>query len=284
MATVGRDGAYDNNGAEELVKTILKEKCDLVDNLERAVEDLEDNLETTRGALVEERKRRLERERRLEVELIELENLKRVLEDFEAERENEVSKVESHLKESRLVEQKVDEENEKIKAALKEAVEDKGRLQSDVRRWQNDCLQAREELLAMKDEVEKTLGNFSEEDKIANLVDRRVVRQLVVGSFQKSGEHRREVLELMSKVLEFSEEERVVIGLDGNKRLGSWLGTFVLPPPVDDPMPLAKLSEKWVEFLTKEVENGVEEDKSEEEDSAEKEPAPNGVEKDNDGV
>mmetsp|Transcript_3709 Transcript_3709/g.16284 ORF Transcript_3709/g.16284 Transcript_3709/m.16284 type:complete len:282 (-) Transcript_3709:605-1450(-) len=280
MVTGGRDVACEDEDVEDL-KTILKEKSDLVENLERAVEDLEDNLETTRGALVQERKRRLERERRFEVELVELGNLKRVLEDFEAERENEASMVDSRLKESRLLEQKADEENQKIKAELKEAVEDRDRLQSDVRRWQNECLQAREGLLAMKDEVEKTLGNSREEDKIANSVDRRVVRQLVVGSFQKSGEHRREVLELMSKVLELSEEERLVIGLDANKSLGSWLSAFVVPPPVDDPMPLAKLSEKWVEFLTKEVENGIEEGKSGEEGGKREEPSPNGVEEDN---
>lgn len=85
-------------------------------------------------------------------------------------------------------------------------------------------------------------------------VDRRLTVDMVVGYISGGKEH--DVLEIMSKVLQFTEEDRRKVGLDKVPNKGV-LGSFkslLTPTPLDEDKFLKKLEEKnlgdlWMDFL-----------------------------------
>lgn len=92
------------------------------------------------------------------------------------------------------------------------------------------------------------------------LVDRRVVRQLVVSYFGVASRRRRDVLQLLSRVLAFGHADLVAVGLV-RRPLGDVLTSLVpAPPPSADGLPggglppVGSVADNWVEFLMKQTE------------------------------
>ncbi len=116
-----------------------------------------------------------------------------------------------------------------------------------------------DERVELKLELEKSLSRLNHPDGGEQLVDRRVIRQLLVNYFRVGLARRRDVLELMSRMLGFSEADLVAVGL---KRVAFMdrIGSLVQPPDLEGNSlpPLGTVSDKWIEFLMKETEEEVE--------------------------
>lgn len=114
-----------------------------------------------------------------------------------------------------------------------------------------------DERVELKLELEKSLSRLNHPDAGGQLVDRRVVRQLLVSYFRVGSIRRRDVLELMSRMLAFSDADNVAVGLK-RRALMDRLGSLVQPPELEDASlpPLGTVSDKWIEFLMNETEEG----------------------------
>eukprot|EP00177_Eucheuma_denticulatum_P007859 GFKZ01014303.1.p1 GENE.GFKZ01014303.1~~GFKZ01014303.1.p1 ORF type:complete len:1965 (+),score=426.89 GFKZ01014303.1:106-5895(+) len=119
-----------------------------------------------------------------------------------------------------------------------------------------------DERVELKLELEKSLSRLNHPDAGGELVDRRVVRQLLVSYFRVGSVRRRDVLELMSRMLAFSEGDKVAVGLK-RRALMERIGSLVQAPEMEDAQlaPLGTVSDKWIEFLMKETEEGEDQEK-----------------------
>lgn len=119
-----------------------------------------------------------------------------------------------------------------------------------------------DERVELKLELEKSLSRLNHPDAGGELVDRRVVRQLLVSYFRVGSLRRRDVLELMSRMLAFSEGDKVAVGLK-RRALMERIGSLVQAPEIEDAQlaPLGTVSDKWIEFLMKETEEGEDQEK-----------------------
>lgn len=121
-----------------------------------------------------------------------------------------------------------------------------------------------DERVELKLELEKNLSRLNHPDAGGQLVDRRVVRQLLVSYFRVGSVRRRDVLQLMSRMLAFSDADNQAVGLT-RRALMDRIGSFVQAPDVADDAagaalpPIGTVSDKWIEFLMKETEEGEEE-------------------------
>ena len=120
-----------------------------------------------------------------------------------------------------------------------------------------------DERVELKLELEKSLSRLNHPDAGGQLVDRRVVRQLLISYFRVGSIRRRDVLELMSRMLAFSDADNVAVGLK-RRALMDRIGSLVQPPELDDATlpPLGTVSDKWIEFLMNETEEGDEQAKA----------------------
>ncbi|PXF43304.1 Golgin candidate 4 [Gracilariopsis chorda] len=119
-----------------------------------------------------------------------------------------------------------------------------------------------DERVELKLELENSLSRLNQPDAGGQLVDRRVVRQLLVSYFRVGSVRRRDVLELMSRMLAFSDSDNIAVGLK-RRALIDRLGSLVQPPELDNAAlpPIGTVSDKWIEFLMKETEEGEEQAK-----------------------
>ena len=135
-------------------------------------------------------------------------NLQQVLEQFQVEQEAQHEIVSSDVKRQLKAEQqRVSELGEEL--AIKTRIIN--RSVEELEKKENTVidLRTRVELLTdahvqLKSELEKSLARIYESETQNELVDRRVVRQLIVNYFQVEPRRRHDVLELMTRVLEFS--------------------------------------------------------------------------------
>lgn len=120
-----------------------------------------------------------------------------------------------------------------------------------------------DERVELKLELEKSLSRLNHPDAGGQLVDRRVVRQLLISYFRVGSVRRRDVLELMSRMLAFTDSDNIAVGLK-RRAFMDRLGSLVQPPELDDASlpPLGTVSDKWIEFLMKETEEGEEQGKA----------------------
>jgi chromosome segregation ATPase len=110
-----------------------------------------------------------------------------------------------------------------------------------------------DERVNLKLELEENLSRLNHPDAGGQLVDRRVVRQLLVSYFRVDSLRRRDVLELMSRMLAFSDEDMITVGMK-RRALMDRIGSVVQAPHFDDGLlaPAGSVSEKWIEFLMNE--------------------------------
>lgn len=189
-------------------------------------------------------------------------NLQIAIEQLEAAQESAV--------EERTIElhKKVQEADERCTRAKKREeeiamTENKLRLRDDeIKELRGAIGKLADERVELKLELEKSLSRLNHPDAGGQLVDRRVVRQLLVSYFRVGSLRRRDVLELMSRMLAFSEADNVAVGLK-RRALMERIGSLVQPPELDDAQlpPLGTVSDKWIEFLMNETEEGEDQGK-----------------------
>lgn len=186
-------------------------------------------------------------------------NLQIAIEQLEAAQD---TAVEQRTKE---LEQKVEEaenqceEAKKGEAAAKVTQQQLSVRDEEIKELRGALGRLSDERVELKLELEKCLSRMNQPDAGGQLVDRRVVRQLLVSYFRVGTVRRRDVLELMSRMLAFSESDNVAVGLK-RRALMDRIGSLVQAPEMDDATlpPLGTVSDKWIEFLMKETEEGEE--------------------------
>jgi hypothetical protein len=188
-------------------------------------------------------------------------NLQIAIEQLEAERDSDVLRRTSIL-EKQLREAK--EGGEGIAQLQQEASRSSEKtiaLCAEVEELRAALTRLADERVDLKLELEESLSRLRHPDSGGQLVDRRVVRQLLVSYFRVDSVRRRDVLELMSRMLAFSEDDLITVGIK-RRALMDRLGAAVQAPQFDDVVlpPVGTVSDRWIEYLLKETEGQVEED------------------------
>jgi hypothetical protein len=170
------------------------------------------------------------------------------LQSSTASLENKIKELESQLSRSSALETSLEESRAKS-----------SELSLHLTKSQEYVLKLEAQNHELKQTMQATLNrlhNFSEDE---NLVDRRLVNQLLI-TYIEGKRDKREVLELMSKILQFSEEDQSRLGIGKKSLLGS-ISSFLSTKPSTDPGDqLAKelghhnLADMWVDFLVNETE------------------------------
>lgn len=188
-------------------------------------------------------------------------NLQRAMEAFESEREAEIEILEESRKSSEeailaahdLALQALKKDNDRIieemQIASNKAITNMMEEIKDMERKQEEYLRENVNLRRSLDEAIQRLHS-KEED----VIDRSLMKNILLDWHSKSGKAKREVLSVMSSVLHFTEEEKVKCGLtESQHTISKVVGT--LAPPLN---PAAKsveeldgdnIREKWVSFL-----------------------------------
>lgn len=183
------------------------------------------------------------------------ENLQIAIEQLEAEQESAI-KLKTMELEKKLGEavRTADAAKEKIVEA-NQAVNKLSLRDEEIVELRTALGRLADERVELKLELEKSLSRLNHPDGGGQFVDRRVIRQLLVNYFRVGSARRRDVLELMSRMLAFSDADLVAVGLK-RRALMERIGSFVQPPDLDGNSlpPLGTVSEKWIEFLLKETE------------------------------
>lgn len=190
------------------------------------------------------------------------ENLQIAIEQLEAEQESAVEQKTIALeKKVRDAEVAMKKANEKARMAV--ASESQLKLRDDeIKELRGALGKLSDERVELKLELEKSLSRLHHPDAEEQLVDRRVVRQLLVSYLRVDSVRRRDVLQLMSRMLAFSESDNIAVGLR-RRALIDRLGSLVQAPELDDatPPPLGTVSDRWIEFLMKEAEQGEDQER-----------------------
>eukprot|EP01113_Clastostelium_recurvatum_P034677 TRINITY_DN4732_c0_g1_i4.p1 TRINITY_DN4732_c0_g1~~TRINITY_DN4732_c0_g1_i4.p1 ORF type:complete len:867 (-),score=231.26 TRINITY_DN4732_c0_g1_i4:147-2747(-) len=209
------------------------------------------------------------REEELERTSTALYNLQNVLEQFQAGQESTLqtglATMERELAEAREREEVAQREASALRdvgAKLKTAEQMIQSLQSELTTKTRSYIALQEEVEPLQNSFHQTLIRLNDmAQQGQNAVDKRVVCTLVVSYFaSRTAEKRREVLELMSRMLNFSEEQKIIVGLV-SRPSGGWLPFFGKgQPAAADANGEQKPGEKsfadlWVDFLHNEAED-----------------------------
>jgi hypothetical protein len=181
------------------------------------------------------------------------ENLQIAIEQLEAEQEFEIQRrtaaLAKQLKEAQ-------DDTEKSSKLMEDAVLASNRMKEqeiEIKELREALGRLADERVTLKLELEEKLSRLNHPDAGGQLVDRRVVRQLLVSYFRVDSLRRRDVLELMSRMLAFSDEDMITVGMK-RRALMDRIGSVVQAPQFDDGLlsPAGSVSEKWIEFLMNE--------------------------------
>jgi chromosome segregation ATPase len=230
---------------DRLISELANERAGR-DRIDEALKTAQSELESAR-ALSSEAKTLIETHRKAE------ENLQIALEQLEAEQEFELRRRTASL-EKELKDVRTDREN--ASKLVESAALGSRRLQeqeNEIKELREALGRLADERVNLKLELEENLSRLRHPDAGGQLVDRRVVRQLLVSYFRVDSLRRRDVLELMSRMLAFSEEDMITVGIK-RRALMDRLGSVVQPPLLGNglPPPVGSVSEKWIEFLMNE--------------------------------
>lgn len=190
------------------------------------------------------------------------ENLRIAIEQLEAAQDSLIEQRTIELQ-KKLNETNTDLQKANDRVADVSITENKLRIQEEeIKELRGAIGRLADERVELKLELENSLSRLNQPDAGGQLVDRRVVRQLLVSYFRVGSVRRRDVLELMSRMLAFSESDNIAVGLK-RRALIDRLGSLVQPPELDNAAlpPIGTVSDKWIEFLMKETEEGEEQAK-----------------------
>lgn len=182
-------------------------------------------------------------------------NLQIAIEQLEAEQESLIERKTMELK-RRL--EDASETAEAARAMMDEAGVVKNQLtlrDEEIAELRTALGRLADERVELKLELEKSLTRLRHSSGGEQLVDRRYIRQLLVNYFRVGMARRRDVLELISRMLGFSEDDLVAVGLK-RVALTERIGSLLQPPELDGNSlaPLGTVTDKWIEFLMKETE------------------------------
>lgn len=200
-----------------------------------------------------------------------LSNLQTVLEKMQSDHDAEKNRISKELEEKSLFAAEADGAIKKV-TLLEEELSQKDSLLNEFRKElkslrkytvkvENDNADIRKTLQA----TISRLDNFSEDE---NFVDRRLAIQLLV-AYVEGKRSRKEVLELMAKILHFSEDDKVKVGLISSTKpaKSSVFSNIVsiiaprVPEPLESPKfnpnldSNANLADLWIDFLMSETED-----------------------------
>lgn len=194
------------------------------------------------------------------------ENLQLALESFQAEREAELSLLEEQRQHAEVAlaeahaagieaikevnEARVKEVQIAADAAIRNLMEEVKTLETSVQQYRKESNNLRRSL----DEAIHRLQATQED-----VIDRSLMKNILLDWHARKGQSRREVLEIMSSLLHFTDDDKVKVGLgdNGPGAFGKVVGAVAAPLPksaVDaDKIEGDSVREKWVNFLLAEV-------------------------------
>jgi chromosome segregation ATPase len=188
-------------------------------------------------------------------------NLQRAMEAFESERDAELEILEESRKSAEeamlaaheLALQALKKDNnriiEEMQIASNKAIKNMMDEIKDMERKQEEYLRENVNLRRSLDEAIQRLHS-KEED----VIDRSLMKNILLDWHSKSGKAKRDVLAVMSSVLHFTEEEKEKCGLiESQHAISKVVGTLAPPlnPAAKSPEELDgdSIREKWVSFL-----------------------------------
>jgi chromosome segregation ATPase len=232
----------------------LAEERQRTDHLEQSLINLRSELDAAKVAL---REAQLVAETHSQGEA----NLEIAIEQFEAERDSEVNRRTAALENQLWVAQQGGQGIAQLEQDATVASENIKTLTAEVEELRAALTRLADERVDLKLELEESLSRLRHPDSGGQLVDRRVVRQLLVSYFRVDSMRRRDVLELMSRMLAFSEDDCLTVGIK-RRALMDRLGSIVQAPHFDDGTlaPVGTVSDRWIEYLLKETEGREEEE------------------------
>lgn len=131
------------------------------------------------------------------------------------------------------------------------------KMKIEVERIKAELDEVKKEKLSTRRSLDEAISRLqaSQED----VVDRSMMKNVLLDWFARSGKSRGQVLEVMASLLHFSEEEKEKIHLYGGSRGFSKVVESVaaLPPAATDVQKLEgeNVQDKWVNFLLAETED-----------------------------
>ncbi len=199
-----------------------------------------------------------------------LSNLQSILEKIQTDHDSEKRRLNREVEEAQALADQAGNSLKKVQA-LEEQLLQKDSLLSEFKKElkslrkytvkiENDNADIRKTLQATISRLE----NFSEDE---NFVDRRLAIQLLV-AYVEGKRAKKEVLELMAKILHFSDEDKVKVGLVASKQPKSSVFSSIVsiitprvPEPSESPKfnpnldENANLADLWIDFLMSETED-----------------------------
>mmetsp|Transcript_29466 Transcript_29466/g.47575 ORF Transcript_29466/g.47575 Transcript_29466/m.47575 type:complete len:539 (-) Transcript_29466:128-1744(-) len=213
----------------------------------QSINQLKSEVERLRGCLNE---KEIESQRNAKA----AENLQRVLDEFQADYEISVKGEMVRLKEMVALTEK---ENAELKSrcrtvsqSLDQLQDQLSTLQAEAEARSKEANSSRNEALSFRRALEESMQRLNSlVQSEANLVDKRLVSKLFVTYFERDSRTRQDVLALMAKILQFSDDEKVRVGLMNPTW---WTGS----PGKGQPSGQESLTEMWVDFLLRESDQG----------------------------
>jgi chromosome segregation ATPase len=177
-------------------------------------------------------------------------NMHIAIEQMEAERESELARRTAELRRDLDQAREGGEGIPGMQDEAQRAARRIAELDAEVLEQRAALGRLADERVELKLELEEKLSRLNHPDAGGQLVDRRVVRQLLVSYFRVDSLRRQDVLDLMSRMLAFSDDDLVAVGIK-RRPLMERLGSVVKAPQYDGsfPPPVGSVSEKWIEFL-----------------------------------
>ncbi|EGC33555.1 hypothetical protein DICPUDRAFT_98533 [Dictyostelium purpureum] len=190
---------------------------------------------------------------------VQINNLNNVLEQFQAEQEavirTEVIHLEEKLKESLSEIEDLKKDKEEYILLQKKYQDAQSQIQilyQDIQNKTLEYIKLKEDIEPLKAAFDKNilrLGDMCLQEQES--VDKRVVSKLLLNYFR--GNKKAEILELIAKILNFSESEKISIGLTKRNQwslIPPFFGGNKEQAGEDGDKPLAEM---WIEFLLKEA-------------------------------
>eukprot|EP01121_Diplochlamys_sp_Union-15-3_P017594 TRINITY_DN6223_c0_g1_i3.p1 TRINITY_DN6223_c0_g1~~TRINITY_DN6223_c0_g1_i3.p1 ORF type:complete len:313 (-),score=68.43 TRINITY_DN6223_c0_g1_i3:34-972(-) len=264
-----------NGNLDRLRSHLLQKEKDSGEMLEELKQQLEDyKARETHISQMEQENLKLklesqEKEKEYQRILLELNNLQSVMEQFQEAQHNEISLRTLHLtNQVKALQQELARKSEDLNRVIKE--------KEEYATYKQQCLELKEKLNIVTQEnanykadvaplqniiksLQDTIARLSDNKNKEEVIDKRIIAKMFVSYLQK-GPKQMEVLELISRVLHFTDEEKKIVGLIPSKAgwynpLKSLFGTNNAGNSQLPDQSQASLSQLWVEFLLREAAN-----------------------------